>query len=96
MARKQHATDDIRLTDEELRTMRPIADVMPASFVAELEARQRRRGRPKQAVTKQLISLRLDRETIDAYRSTGRGWQSRIDEDLAKAARRRVRQRPGA
>jgi hypothetical protein len=27
----------------------------------------------------------------DGYRATGRGWQTRIDEDLAKAARRRAK-----
>lgn len=52
-----------------------------------LLAERRRRGSQK-APTKTLISLRLAPETVDAYRATGRGWQARMDADLAKAARR--------
>jgi hypothetical protein len=31
--------------------------------------------------------LRLSRATVAAFRATGEGWQSRIDEALAKAAK---------
>jgi uncharacterized protein (DUF4415 family) len=44
-----------------------------------------RRGRgPNKAPTKQLISLRLSRQVLEAYKSKGPGWQSRIDEDLRR------------
>lgn len=59
-------------------------DHLPAGMVADL-----RRGRGKQkAPTKELISLRLDRETLDAFRKTGRGWQGRMNETLGRAAKR--------
>ncbi len=45
------------------------------------------RGRPKADVTKDLISLRLDRDVIEHFRRTGRGWQSRINAALRKAAK---------
>ncbi len=48
---------------------------------------RRSRGRQK-APTKELVSLRLDRETVDAYRRTGRGWQSRMNDTLTRAAKR--------
>lgn len=32
---------------------------------------------------KKLISLRLDQDVIDAFRATGKGWQSRINDALA-------------
>lgn len=42
------------------------------------------RGRPK-GETKQLVSLRLDKEILERFRATGPGWQSRINEALRKA-----------
>ncbi len=45
------------------------------------------RGRPKSDVTKDAVSLRLDRDVLAHYRGTGRGWQSRINETLRKAAK---------
>jgi len=44
-----------------------------------------RRGRPPGS-TKRLVSLRLDREVLDAFRAGGPGWQSRINQALRKAA----------
>jgi uncharacterized protein (DUF4415 family) len=45
-----------------------------------------RRGRPKSDNPKQPVSLRLDREVIDWFKRTGEGWQTRINEELRKAA----------
>ncbi len=47
-----------------------------------------RRGRPKGSGTKELISLRLDRDAIAAYRATGRNWQSRLNEAVVKSTKR--------
>jgi uncharacterized protein (DUF4415 family) len=58
-------------------------------------------GRPKAAVTKQAINVRLDPDVLARLREGGPGWQSRInailraalglDDDAAQAARRPVR-----
>ena len=45
-----------------------------------------RRGRPKGSGTKQQITLRLDQSVIDAFRQTGPGWQSRINDALVISA----------
>ncbi|HEY1927866.1 MAG TPA: BrnA antitoxin family protein [Caulobacteraceae bacterium] len=45
-----------------------------------------RRGRPRSPATKQQVTLRLDRDVLDRLRSTGPGWQSRINEILRRAA----------
>lgn len=37
------------------------------------------RGRPKSASTKQLVSVRYSPEVLEYFRSTGEGWQSRMD-----------------
>ena len=42
------------------------------------------RGRPA-GQTKQLVSLRIDRDTLERFRASGPGWQSRINEALRKA-----------
>jgi uncharacterized protein (DUF4415 family) len=47
------------------------------------------RGRPPVGdQPKTAITLRLDKTVLAAYRATGRGWQSRINADLAKTAKK--------
>ena len=46
-----------------------------------------RRGRPKSEAPKQAVSIRLDPDVLAHYRATGPGWQSRINEDLRRAAK---------
>ena len=57
---------------------------LPADLVTAVRAF---RGKQK-APTKQVVSLRLSRDVVAAYKKTGRGWQSRIDVDLKRAAKR--------
>ena len=47
-----------------------------------------RRGRPSLAHPKEAVKLRLDHDVLAAYRKTGRGWQTRINADLRKAAKK--------
>ena len=37
------------------------------------------RGRPKSESTKQLVSVRYSPEVLAFFKSTGEGWQSRMD-----------------
>ncbi len=46
-----------------------------------------RRGRPPSANPKQSTSLRLDPDVVAYFRRSGRGWQSRINAALRKAAK---------
>ena len=41
-----------------------------------------RRGRPKSETTKTRITIRLSADVLDAFRSTGKGWQTRMDAAL--------------
>jgi uncharacterized protein (DUF4415 family) len=44
-----------------------------------------RRGRgPQKAPTKQRITIRLSSEVVEHFRASGKGWQNRVDEALAK------------
>jgi uncharacterized protein (DUF4415 family) len=45
------------------------------------------RGRPKSKHPKQAVSLRLDQAVVAHFRRSGRGWQSRINAVLRKAAK---------
>jgi uncharacterized protein (DUF4415 family) len=48
----------------------------------------KRRGRPPLENPKEAVKLRLDHDVLAAYRKTGSGWQTRINADLRKAARK--------
>jgi len=43
-------------------------------------------GRPRKEVTKEAVNIRLDADVVAYFRSTGRGWQSRINDALRKLA----------
>ena len=74
-------SDNPQIGADEMAVARPFAEVFPGL------AERIRRGRGKQkAATKQLISIRLDKATVDAFKATGEGWQGRINEVLRKAA----------
>jgi len=74
--------DNPELTAEDFKQARPFAEVFPelAASIA------RSRGRPLVDNPKKQVTLRLDADVIERYRSSGKGWQSRINEDLRKAS----------
>jgi uncharacterized protein (DUF4415 family) len=43
-------------------------------------------GRPKKAAPKKAVNIRLDPDVLAYFRSTGPGWQSRVNAALRKAA----------
>ena len=49
------------------------------------------RGRPKSASTKQLVSVRYSPEVLAYFKSTGEGWQSRMDGVLREYVTRHFR-----
>lgn len=48
------------------------------------------RGRPRLEKPKELIHIRIDADVISAFRSTGSGWQTRINALLKKEAKKLV------
>ena len=81
------AVESPPLTAAQLKQMRPLREVMPDLA----EAYRRTRGRPKVAVPKRQVSLRLDADVIETFKAGGPGWQSRINEVLSNWAKRRKR-----
>ena len=49
------------------------------------------RGRPKLANPKQLVSVRYSPEVLEYFKSTGEGWQSRMDGVLRQYVTRQSR-----
>ncbi len=66
------------LTDEELARFRPAAEVLPASLMSKLN----RGGRPVSENPKVSTTVRFDPEVLAAFKATGRGWQTRMNNAL--------------
>jgi uncharacterized protein (DUF4415 family) len=49
------------------------------------------RGRPKSENKKQLVSVRYSPEVLAYFKSTGEGWQSRMDSVLREYVERKAR-----
>jgi uncharacterized protein (DUF4415 family) len=75
----REVSDNPELTKKDFAKAKPFAEVFPA-----LAASIRRGRGPNKAPTKKLVSLRLSGQVIEAYKSKGPGWQSRIDADLRR------------
>jgi uncharacterized protein (DUF4415 family) len=70
-------------TDEDFRQARAAAEALPELLGEEVAAEMLKpRGRPKAAKKKAHVNLRLDGEVLDAFKATGRGWQTRLNEAL--------------
>jgi uncharacterized protein (DUF4415 family) len=89
-----HKAGDVReLTREDIRHFKPAEDVLSRGLLAVLPERKqatpRKRGQrgPQKFPTKRQITLRLDPDVVDFYKSTGDGWQTRINLTLRKAMR---------
>ncbi|MCD6009332.1 BrnA antitoxin family protein [Halomonas sp. IOP_31] len=71
-------------TDDDFRRARPACEALPEIFgeQAAEEMLTPRRGRPVAERRKAQVSLRLDPDVIEAFRDTGPGWQTRMNQAL--------------
>ncbi len=75
-------SDNPPMTVAQLARLRPAAEVVPGLVAASL----RRRGdRPTSHSHEVALSVRLDVDVADALRSSGEGWQGRVN-DLLRSA----------
>ena len=86
--RKRPDKENPEWTAEEIRRARPLLDVLPQQTAAAVRRYRGQRG-PQKRPTKELISLRVDRDVVAAYRATGTGWQKRVNDVLRSYAKRR-------
>ncbi|MDN3521527.1 BrnA antitoxin family protein [Halomonas ramblicola] len=73
-------------TDEDFERARPASEVLPELFGHEAadDMLKPRRGRPKAEHPKEHITIRLDQEVVEAFRDTGPGWQTRVNQALKR------------
>ncbi|KQT60934.1 hypothetical protein ASG52_16955 [Methylobacterium sp. Leaf456] len=76
--------DAPELTDAELAGLRPAREVLPPALYEALT----RRGRPASPNKRVQVTLRIDPEALAAFKATGPGWQTRINEALVRDAAR--------
>lgn len=88
--------DNPAWTPADFARARPVREVVPAELAAVLPRRRPGERGPQKAPTKIAVSIRLDREIVAYYRATGAGWQTRINEVLARAIARHARGRRAA
>jgi len=77
-------SDNPPLTEEELANMKPFREVFP-DLAAAIDREIAKRGRPPKETTKKPVTIRLNPETIEKFKATGKGWQSRISDILDAA-----------
>jgi uncharacterized protein (DUF4415 family) len=69
-------------TDAQPLTAKQLKEMIPIRVL---------RGRPKSEKTKTLVSVRYSSEVLEYFRSTGEGWQSRMDGVLRQYVSRHSR-----
>ena len=66
------------LTLEDMKQFKPILEGgLPGSLLKKLGVRG-----PQKAPTKEQINIRLSQNVLEAFRASGAGWQTRIDDAL--------------
>lgn len=74
--------DNPELTKEWFAKAKPANEAFAPQTYAALIAMKRPRGRPKADETKVFTAIRLDADLLDAFKSTGKGWQTRVNAAL--------------
>ena len=76
----QAVSDTLEITAEQFAHAKPFAEAFPV-----LAEKMRRARGPQKQPTKIAVHLRLDRDVVERFRASGKGWQSRINEILKQA-----------
>ena len=86
MQRKPNAEliddDAPEATDEWFHRARPAKDVLPGLVGKSAAQELPKRGRPLSANPKEHVNIRLDADVLSAFKSTGSGWQTRLNNAL--------------
>ena len=67
--------DTYEVSAEGFQRMRPFKEIVA-------EHRAKRMGRPPKANPKEQVSVRYDSDIVAAFRATGDGWQTRMNDAL--------------
>jgi uncharacterized protein (DUF4415 family) len=69
------------MSDERLACLKPAREVLSPALVAAFS--KSKGGRPKSENPKVFTGIRLSPEVAEAFRATGKGWQTRMNAALA-------------
>jgi uncharacterized protein (DUF4415 family) len=71
-AEREHAFDSAEVPAENIKAMKPISELFE----------QKRMGRPPSPSPKVAVSVRFDQDVVEAFRASGDGWQTRMNNAL--------------
>jgi uncharacterized protein (DUF4415 family) len=75
--------DDVRRKIREGVEPEADPDAPDATALLQEEVARRRAGRPAGSGNKEQVSIRLDQNVVAAFRATGKGWQTRMNDALS-------------
>lgn len=70
------------LTREDIRAMRPISEVLPQTLLNTISKRKRGERGPQKQPKKISVTQRYSPEVVHYFKSTGEGWQNRMEQVL--------------
>ena len=70
------------LTSEDMKRFQPAAEMLPQELLAVLPKRKPGQRGVQKMPTKEPVTVRYSRDVLEYFRSTGPGWQARIDAAL--------------
>jgi uncharacterized protein (DUF4415 family) len=75
------------ITAADMKHFRSAKEVLPPEFFREMDKlkAKRLRGRPKLKAPREMLSLRLKKNVIDGIKSSGKGYNTRIEKILEEA-----------
>jgi uncharacterized protein (DUF4415 family) len=86
--RKMKSETDLKrvlaMTDEDILYDEDSPDLAP--LIATGEVKITRRGRPPAQQPKEKVTIRVNAAALRALRSTGKGWQTRLSDQIAEWA----------
>jgi uncharacterized protein (DUF4415 family) len=75
------------LTRVDLRQFKPAGRVLASRLLAVLPKRKRGQRGPQVSPCKRQVTLRVDPDVLAFFKSTGPGWQTRMNRALREAMR---------
>ncbi|MGI9213136.1 MAG: BrnA antitoxin family protein [Methylococcaceae bacterium] len=81
--------DSPELTEADFKRMRPASEMLPEILGTEMAAEmlKPKGGRPRSETPKVFIGIRLDKTVVEAFKATGKGWQTRMNQVLSDWAK---------
>jgi uncharacterized protein (DUF4415 family) len=77
-------SDSPELTKEWFTQAKPAKNVLPNIFAKKTATQllTPKRGRPASLTTKEHINIRIDVDVLNAFKKSGTGWQTRMNDAL--------------